>query len=187
MILLILDDKISAMKHLKYLLLTAFISLAFLQEESQAQLYLNTDAGIYIPKSEDPQVHPGFLLEARYAVNEYFRVGTNFGYYFYNESNNLIGTYSAFTMPITIVAEVGYDMLEFRPILGVNFGMYRQGATAQNISSSKAYWGMAIAPGFEYKLSETIALNANFKFHNIFYNNNTYKAFGFNAGATFLF
>jgi len=175
------------MKYLKLLIFIGLVGSMFLSKKTQAQLYVNTDVGIYIPYVEAPQSQPGFLLEAKYGVTEYLRVGANFAYYFYYQSLSTIENYINFTMPVTLVGEFGYDLNDFRPFLGLNFGMYRQGSSAGNISASKSYLGAAIVPGFEYKLSYTFALNVNFKYHYIFLENNTFKAFGFNAGASFAF
>jgi len=174
------------MKRILIIIISSLTLFILFTNESKAQLYVNTDVGIYIPHIEEPQSQPGFLLEAKYGVTEYLRVGANFAYYFYYQSNSS-DIFRNFTMPVTLVGEVGYDLNDFRPFLGVNFGMYRIGSSDGNISASKSYLGAAIVPGFEYKISETFLLNANFKYHYIFHDTNTFKAFGFNAGASFMF
>lgn len=175
------------MKRILIIIISSLTLFILFTNESKAQLYVNTDVGIYIPHVEEPESQPGFLLEAKYGVNEYLRVGANFAYYFYYRNSSVIGSYNNFTMPVTLVGELGYDLNDFRPFLGLNFGMYRQGTSTGNISASQSFLGAAIVPGFEYKLSEIFALNANFKYHYIFHENNTFKAFGFNAGASFKF
>ncbi|MFO7880349.1 MAG: outer membrane beta-barrel protein [Bacteroidota bacterium] len=170
------------MKTVKLSFLTLLFSI-ILAGTSEAQVSALIEGGMMqFTQTENQTTQLGLQLSGKYSLNDNFRMGANLGYYFRSHSHPLLGNYHEFTMPVTLLAEYVLIKHDFSPYVGIDAGMYRMGASG-DYAFSKVFTGFAPVAGFDYDLSESLRLNANFKYHFIFSEFDTStRALGVNAG-----
>ncbi|MFP4664108.1 MAG: outer membrane beta-barrel protein [Bacteroidales bacterium] len=164
----------------------SFLALLFsilLSGTSEAQVSALIEGGmIQFTQTENQTTQLGLQLSGKYSLNDNFRMGANLGYYFRSHSHPLLGNYHEYTMPVSLLAEYILIKHDFSPYVGLQGGMYRMG-TAGDHASSMVYTGFAPLVGFDYNLSESLRLTANFRYHFIFSELDTStRALGVNAG-----
>ncbi len=175
------------MKRIYWIGLITAITMLFSGKASQAQVSGLLEGGMMqFTRTETGVTQIGLQITGKYAFNDNFRMGANLGYYLRNQQDTYLGTYNTYTMPVTVLAEIVFFRHDFSPYAGADAGIYRQGRTGTG-ATSDIYTGFAPLIGFDYTVSESFRLNANFKYHFIFSELHSTNALGVNAGVIFDF
>jgi opacity protein-like surface antigen len=173
------------MKKSTALLLAAIITTVFFSKEANAQFSAGVNLGMI--DLDDIDAHLGFNVAGKYNLSDKVRIGLNIGYY--SKSTSIFGEkLTSFIQPITGLVEYSFSTKPFSPHAGVDIGIYRFGFSGGGESESDAYFGFAPLLGFNYSVSEKVAINANFKYHVIrFEEDITNSGIGLNGGVAFKF
>lgn len=170
-----------------------FISILFFSlfslatvNETKAQISVTANLGLlsYPSTNEFSESYSklGVNIAGKYNLTEKFRAGVNLGYFFKTEDG-----FTQSTMPITGLVEYSLSTNAFSPYLGVDLGFYRFAISANGGSLSSMNFGLAPVAGLNYRLTEKMSINANFKYHYVMTEDEATTAIGVNAGITFNF
>jgi len=163
-----------------------FLAAFFISHESNAQVSVGADLGMFKTFTEGSEAQLGFNFNLGYSINDQTRVGVNLGYYM--KSYDFLGSnLTSFTMPITALFEYSFSDNDFSPYAGAEIGIYRFGVSGLGETIASGYFGLAPNVGVKYKLSDNISINSNIKYHYILSEVESTSAFGINAGVLYNF
>lgn len=164
------------MKKIKILLLSSLTFFCVYSVKSQTSV--GGGLGIFKPNDFESLIGPSFFFKKTF--NEKIGVGLNLGYYFKSED----GVTISFT-PIAASVDYSLSTNKFSPYLGMDLGLYRAAVSFDGASESQSKIGLAPTVGFNFELSDKLALNSNFKYHYILTEGEATKAIGINVGIAY--
>ena len=162
---------------------------------ASAQLNVGASIGTQISTEKEGKTGFGLGINAEYLINPNIGLGANFGYYILDTEKEDGVTATAYLMPITLTGKYYFLTENFRPYAGVDVGLYTLGVHAStktdglsvsmNISDTK--FGLGPVVGFQFGLSNNLALDVNAKYSHIFLDGESTGFVGINAGIVYKF
>ena len=139
---------------------------------ASAQLNVGANVGTQILTGDGSMTGFGLGIGGEYLVMPNLGVGVNLGYYIMDREKWDDETITYFLLPVYLTGKYYFLTENFRPYGGVDLGLYKMGARAKynGISESNSDTKVGIGPvvGFQYDLSDNLALDINAKYYHVF-------------------
>ncbi|MEI6348008.1 MAG: hypothetical protein WCP69_08690 [Bacteroidota bacterium] len=134
----------------------------------------------------------GANISLKFAIDKNFDIGLTTGFNQFS-TDNIHKHYSM--IPITGLLEKRFGFSAFAPAIALDFGFYNFSYFEKKISDkvvldvSKTITNVGFAPsaGFYFKIDQSAALTAMFKYHFMFDPTNPYTFYGINIGLNYKF
>lgn len=175
--------------------LLLIVAVAFFAISVNAQIKLGANLGLSLPTGDfGDSFKAGFGggVMGKYALNDKMAVGLNIGYYSHKAKDAAGGSDVTFSyMPITGSFQYFLGTEGFKPYVGADLGFYSCKAKTPSVTymgvtvggtTTETDFGFAPVIGFEYGLSESLALDVNAKYHMISTSGSSTNAIGINVG-----
>ena len=155
---------------------------------------LGVNAGLQIPTEKEKGAKTylffGSGISGEYLATPHLGIGLSAGYYAYTvEGGGLKGT--SYLIPVALTGRFYLSTTSIQPYAGVDVGLYTNGAKVkyqgESASESVSKFGLAPVLGFQFKLSDALALDINAKYNHIFTEVKNTGLIGINAGFVFNF
>lgn len=161
---------------------------------AQVRMGINLNMGFPVGDlSTGVGVGVGGAISGLYDFNSHFSAGLQTGFLNFAETDNQGLTLSA--IPVVAVGKYYFSESKFKPYVGTDFGLYflkakmngsynfgSFGTYHVSMSGTETELGMAPTVGFEYFLSDKVALDVNAKYTNIFTSDSSIAYMGLNIG-----
>jgi outer membrane protein W len=170
--------------------ITAICALVLLTLSANAQIKVGAGAGIQLPMGTfGDMFNMGFggAATGKYMLKENIAVGATIGYGMFSAKDNFGGSDMKFTiMPIAASLSYYFATEGFKPYVGADLGFYMWSIKYSGTKvGDGSDLGFAPTVGFEYDLSESMALDVNAKYNYIMTEGDATTSLGVNVGLLF--
>ena len=171
------------------------LAVALCVTTASAQFSVGANIGTQISTEEGNTTGFGFGINAEYLIMPNIGLGANLGYYILDREKEDGVTATAYLMPFTLTGKYYFLTENFRPYAGIDLGIYtlgvRASGKAEGFSVSASYsetkFGVGPVAGFQFGLSDNLALDINAKYSHIFLEGESTGFVGINAGIVYKF
>ena len=162
---------------------------------ANAQLNVGANIGTQISTEDDGSTGFGFGVNAEYLIMPNIGLGANIGYYIMDREKEDGVTTTVYIMPFTLTGKYYFLTDNFRPYAGVDLGLYTLGVRSSgkedgfsfSASYSDTKFGLGPVAGFQFGLSDNLALDVNAKYSHVFVEGESTGFVGINAGIVYKF
>jgi outer membrane protein W len=169
--------------------ISAICALVLFSFTANAQMKIGVGGGIGLPMGDFGDVFKmgfGGGVSGKYMLNDNLALGVGIGYMTFSAKDEFGGSdYKYSVIPITASVAYYFATEGFKPYVGADFGMYMGKVKTPVGDASGSDLGFAPTVGFEYDLSESMALDVNAKYNYIMSEGSATTILGVNVGLVF--
>jgi len=169
---------------------------------TNAKFKLGLNGGLLYPMEKvegtKTYLYFGGVISGEYLATPNIGLGINAGYYGYEvkikKEDVVVAKVTPSLIPINLTGKYYFLTKSIQPYAGVEVGYYTirdkeeyPDYPEENVSGSVSKFGLAPIVGFQFKLSNTLALDVNAKYNIIFGEGGSAKLLGLNVGIVYAF